>query len=98
MVAVNTQISYPLASVVDNTTGKVYVVSCLRCDNFDFTNGTSIYELYSIGTTVNWKTYENIDLKENALTINHFTDKLYTIGTDTQSEMSNLYIIDISSP
>ncbi|MGC1134099.1 MAG: hypothetical protein WA941_14840 [Nitrososphaeraceae archaeon] len=98
VVAVNKQISYPLASVVDNTRGKVYVADCLRCDDFDFTNGTSIYELYSNGTTVNWKTYENIDLKENTLAINPFTDKLYTIGTDTMSGMSNLYIIDISSP
>jgi DNA-binding beta-propeller fold protein YncE len=58
VVAVNTQMSYPLASVVDNITGKVYVANCLRCDDFDFTNGTSIYELYSNGTTVNLKTYE----------------------------------------
>jgi DNA-binding beta-propeller fold protein YncE len=55
VVAVNTQISHPVASVTDNTTGKVYVASCLRCDDFDFTNGTSIYELYSNGYTVNWK-------------------------------------------
>jgi len=73
------------------------VTNCLRCDDFDFTNGTSIYELYSNSTTVNWKTYENIDLKENALAINPFTDKLYTIGTDTKSGVSNAYIIDISS-
>lgn len=98
VVAVNKQISYPLASVADNTTEKVYVADCLGCDDFDFTNGTSIYELYSNGTTANWKTYENIDLKENALTINPFTDKLYAIGTDTRSGMSNLYIIDIPSP
>jgi DNA-binding beta-propeller fold protein YncE len=98
VVAVNKQISFPLASVADNTTGKVYVANCLRCDDFDFTNGTSIYELYSNGTTVNWKTYENIDLKENALAINPFTDKLYPIGTDTKSGMSNLYLFDISSP
>jgi hypothetical protein len=67
VVAVNTQMSYPLATVVDNTTGKVYVANCLRCDDFDFTNGTSFYELYSNGTTANWKTYENIDLGENVL-------------------------------
>ena len=51
-----------------------------------------------MGTTVNWKTYENIDLKGNALAINPFTGKLYTFGTDTKSGISNLYIIDISSP
>lgn len=95
VVAVNKQISYPLASVADNTTGKVYVADCLRCDDYDFTTGTSIYELYSNGTTVNWKTYEHIDLKENALAINPSEEKLYTIGTD--AKWSNLYIIDISS-
>jgi DNA-binding beta-propeller fold protein YncE len=42
VVTVNTQISYPQASIVDNTTGKVYVANCLRCDDFDFTNGTSM--------------------------------------------------------
>jgi len=40
----------------------------------------------------------NIDLIENALAINPFADKLYAIGTGTKSGMSNLYIIDISSP
>lgn len=74
------------------------MANCLRCDDFDLTNGTSIYELYSNGTPVNLKTYENTDLKENALAINPFKEKLYTIGTDTRSGMSNLYIIDISSP
>jgi YVTN family beta-propeller protein len=59
VVAVNTEMSYPLTSVADNTTGKVYVANCLRCDDSDFTNGTSIYELYD---TVNWKTYENISI------------------------------------
>ena len=48
-----------------------------------------------IATTVNWKTYENIDLKENTLAINPFTNKLYVIGTDTKYGMSNLYICDI---
>ena len=97
VVAVNTQISYPLSSVTDNTTGKVYVADCLHCDDFDFTNGTSICELYSNGTTVKWETYENIDLKENALAINPLTDKLFAIGTDAKSGRLNLYIIDISS-
>ncbi|MGH9987272.1 MAG: hypothetical protein ACRD8W_25280 [Nitrososphaeraceae archaeon] len=83
---------------MDNTTGKVYVANCLRCDDFDFMNGTSFYELYINGTIANWKTYENIDLRENALAINPFTDKQYAIGTYTKSGMSNLYIIDISSP
>jgi hypothetical protein len=41
---------------------------------------------------------ENIDLKENALAINPFKEKLYTIGIDTKSGMSNLYIFDISPP
>jgi hypothetical protein len=98
VVAVNPQISHPLASVADNTTGKVYVTDCLLCDDFDFTNGTSIYELYSNGTTANWKTYENIDIKENALAINPYADKLYAIGIDTKTGVSNLYIIDIPSP
>jgi DNA-binding beta-propeller fold protein YncE len=97
VVAVNTQISYPLSSVTDNTTGKVYVADCLHYDDFDFTNGTSICELYSNGTTVKWETYENIDLKENALAINPLTDKLFAIGTDAKSGRLNLYIIDISS-
>lgn len=96
VIAVNTQISYPIASVSNNITGKVYVANCLHCDEFDFTNGTSIYELNRGGSTINWKTYENIDLTENRLAINPFTDKLYAIGTDVQSGMSNLYIIDIS--
>jgi DNA-binding beta-propeller fold protein YncE len=97
VVAVNTQISYPIASVVDNMTGKVYVAECLDCDSFDFTNGTSIYELAGNGSTITWDTYENISIEENGLAINPFTSKLYAIGTDTKSEMSNLYIIDISS-
>lgn len=97
VVAANTQISYPIASVANNVTGKVYVANCLSCDDFDFTNGTSIYELNSDGSTINWKTYENIEFEENELAINPFTDKLYAIGTDVQSGTSNLYIIDISS-
>ncbi len=39
VVAVNTQISYPIASAANNITGKVYVAECLDCDDFDFTNG-----------------------------------------------------------
>jgi hypothetical protein len=75
----------------------------IRCDGLPslldtVTNGTSFYELYSNGTTANWKTYENIDLTENALAINPFTDKLYATGTDTKSRISNLYIFDISPP
>jgi hypothetical protein len=97
VVAVNTQISYPIASVVNSITGRIYVAECLECDNFDFTNGTSIYELNSDGSTITWNTYENIDIEEDGLAINPFTSKLYAIGMDTKSEMSNLYIIDISS-
>jgi hypothetical protein len=95
-IAANTQISYPIASAVDNITGKVYVAECLDCDNFDFTNGTSIYELASDGSTITWNTYENISIEENGLATNPFTSKLYAIGTDARSEISNLYIIDIS--
>lgn len=74
------------------------MTDCLRCDDFDFMNGISFYELYSNDTTANWKTYENIDLRENALAINPFKDKLYAIGTDTKSGMSNLYVFDIFPP
>lgn len=83
-------------TVSNNITGKVYVANCLLCDQFDFINGTSIYELNRDGSTINWKIYENIDLEENRLAINPFTDKLYALGTGVQSGMSNLYIIDIS--
>jgi DNA-binding beta-propeller fold protein YncE len=95
--AANIQISYPIATVANNITDKVYVANCLLCDDFDFTNGTSIYELFSNGSTVTWKTYENIDIEDNGLTINPFTNRLYAIGTDVQSGRSNLYVIDISS-
>jgi hypothetical protein len=97
VIAVNTQISYPIASVVNNITGRVYVAECLECDNFDFTNGTSIYELDSNGSTITWNTYENISIEEDGLAVNPFRGKLYAIGMDTQSEISNLYVIDISS-
>jgi hypothetical protein len=75
---------------------RVYVADCHLCDDFDFTNGTSISELDSNGTAINWKTYENINIEENELVINPFTNKLYAIGTDIQSQISNLYIINIS--
>jgi hypothetical protein len=97
VIAVNTQISYPIASAVDNITSEVFVAECLECDNFDFTNGTSIYELDSDGSTITRNTYENINIEENGLAVNPFTSKLYAIGMDTKSEISNLYIIDISS-
>lgn len=96
VIAVNTQISYPIASAINNRTGEVFVAECLECDNFDFTNGTSIYELDSDGSTITWNTYENINIEENGLAVNPFTNKLYAIGMDTKSEISNLYIIDIS--
>jgi hypothetical protein len=97
VIGVNTQISYPVASAVNNITGKVFVAECLECDDFDFTNGTSIYALDSNGSTINWNTYENINIEENGLAVNPFTNKLYAIGTNTKSELSNLYVIDISS-
>lgn len=97
VIGVNTQISYPVASAVNNITGKVFVAECLECDDFDFTNGTSIYALNSNGSTINWNTYENINIEENGLAINPFTNKLYAIGTNTKSELSNIYVIDISS-
>jgi DNA-binding beta-propeller fold protein YncE len=97
VIGVNTQISYPVASAVNNLTGRVFVAECLECDDFDFTNGTSIYALDSNGSTINWNTYENINIEENGLAINPFTNKLYAIGTNTKSELSNLYIIDIQS-
>ena len=97
VVGVNTQISYPVASAVNNLTGRVFVAECLECDDFDFTNGTSIYALDSDGSTINWNTYENINIEENGFAINPFTNKLYAIGINTKSELSNLYVIDISS-
>lgn len=96
VIAANTQISHPIASVVNNITGRVYAADCPFCDDFDFTRRTSIYELDSNGLTINWKTYENISIEENELVINPFTNKLYAIGTDIPSGTSNLYIIDIS--
>jgi hypothetical protein len=96
VIAANKQISYPIASVTNNITGKVYVVECRQCNIFDLTNGNSIYELFSNGSAITGKTYENIDIEENGLAINPFTNRLYAIGTDVQSGRSNLYVIDIS--
>lgn len=96
VIASNTRISYPVASVVDNVTGRVYVANCLKCDDFDFTIGSSIYELDSSGSTLNWETYDNVDIGENGLAINPSTNKLYVVGTDLQSGISNLYVIDVS--
>jgi DNA-binding beta-propeller fold protein YncE len=95
VIAANTQISYPIASVVDNITGKVYVAECLDCDDFDFTNGTSVYELASDGSTITWNTYESISIEENGLAFNPFTSKLFAIGMDARSKVSNLYIFDL---
>ena len=61
---------------------------------YDFTNGTSIYELNDPGSTISWKTYENVNLVENELEINPSINKLYAIGTD-ESKKSNLYVIDL---
>ena len=33
VIGVNTQISYPVASVVNNITGRVFVAECLECDD-----------------------------------------------------------------
>jgi hypothetical protein len=41
-----------------------------------------MYESYSNGSAVVWKTYENIDIEKNELAINPFTNKLYAIGID----------------
>jgi DNA-binding beta-propeller fold protein YncE len=97
VIAANTEISYPIASAANSMTGKVYVADCLLCDEFEFTNGTSIYELDNNGTTVDLKTFEDIDMNGNELTINHSTNELYMIGTDMRSGLPNLYIINISS-
>jgi DNA-binding beta-propeller fold protein YncE len=94
VVSANTEIAYSIASVVNNITNQVYVTDCRFCDDYDFTNGSSIYELDSSGSTTNWKTYENVNFVENELVSNPFTNRLYAIGTD-QSEMSNLYVIDL---
>lgn len=96
VISANTQIAYPVASVANKITGKVYVADCLLCDDSDFTNGTSIYELDSNGSTINWEAYYNINIKENGLAINPSTNKLYAIGTDLQSGMPNLYVINTS--
>ena len=94
VVSANTQIAYPIGSVVNNITNQVYVANCNFCDNSDFTNGTTIYEVNSTGSTINWKTHDDINLVENELIINPFTNKLYAIGTD-QAGISNLYFFDI---
>lgn len=94
VISTNTQIAYPMASAVNDMTNRVYVVDCHHCDNYDFTNGTTIYELNSTGSTVNSKTYEDVNFMENELVVNPFANKLYAIGTD-QTEMANLYVIDL---
>lgn len=96
VISANTQIAYPVASVANKITGKVSVADCLLCDDSDFTNGTSIYELDSKGSTINWETYYNINIKENGLAINSSTNKLYVVGADLQSGMPNLYVINTS--
>ena len=40
--------------------------------------------------TITWDMHENINIQENGLAINPFTSKLYAIGMDTKSEISNL--------
>lgn len=75
-------------------TNQVYVADCHLCDEYDFTVGTSIYELDSTGSIINWTTYENVNLVKNELVVNPYTNKLYAIGTN-QSETSSLYIIGL---
>lgn len=60
VVAANTEISYPIASVKNSITGRVYVANCLLCDQNDNTNGTSIFELNIDGSTIDRENYENI--------------------------------------
>jgi DNA-binding beta-propeller fold protein YncE len=96
VIAASTQISHPIASIVNHMTDRVYVANCLLCDQNDYTNGTSIHELNVDGSTIHWENYENIDIEENELAINPITDKLYMLGTDIQSKQPSLYIIDIS--
>ena len=46
VIATNTQIACPIASAVDTNTGRVFVADCHSCNNYSFTNGTSIYDQY----------------------------------------------------
>jgi DNA-binding beta-propeller fold protein YncE len=94
-IAASTQISHPIASIVNHMTNRVYVANCLLCDQNDYTNGTSIHELNVDGSTIHWEN-ENFDIEENELAINPITDKLDMLGTDIQSKQPGLYIIDIS--
>lgn len=93
VISTNTQIAHPIGSVVNNITNRIYVTDCHLCDDYNFTTGTSIYALNSTGSTIDWKTYEDLNLLENELAINPNTNKLYAIGTD-QFEISNLYFFD----
>ncbi|MGC1132275.1 MAG: hypothetical protein WA941_05600, partial [Nitrososphaeraceae archaeon] len=99
VIASNTEINYPIASAVTGTTmtGRIYVADCLQCGHYNFAHGTSIYELDNNGSTLNWRTFNDINIEENELAINPYTNKLYAIGTDIQSGKSNLYVINISS-
>jgi hypothetical protein len=72
------------------------VADCHSCDNHSFTNGTSIYVLDKGGLTLEWQRLEDIKFEENMMAFNPVTQKLYTIGTDIKSGISNLYIIDVS--
>lgn len=72
------------------------MADCHSCDNHSFTNGTSIYVLDKGGLTLEWQRFEDIKFEENMMAFNPVTQKLYTIGTDIKSGISNLYIIDVS--
>jgi DNA-binding beta-propeller fold protein YncE len=96
VVAANTQISHPIASIANHKTDRVYVANCLQCDRNDYTNGTSLHELNVDGSTINRENYENINFYENKLAINPDINKLYALGTEVQSKKPTLYIIDIS--
>jgi hypothetical protein len=69
------------------------VAECRLCDNFDFTNRTSICDLSSNVSTVAWKTYENIDIEENGQSMSLRTS--YMRLELFYSLEFNLYIIDI---
>ena len=64
VVAANTEISHPITSVANHMTGRVYVTDCRLCDQNEFTNGTSIFELNIDGSTINSKIMKIWTLKK----------------------------------
>lgn len=75
VVAANTGISHPIASIANHKTDRVYAADCLLCDQSDYTNGTSLHELNVDGSTLNRENYENIDIEENELAIKPSIDR-----------------------